>query len=389
MATGGSILASNVPYGGASSNATITSGTYTIEIQNAGTGLPTAQTNLTFTALVPYTLLAYTTGPYNSSGQGIPHIAPFIDTEPAPLPGVGEIRIADLAPDAGNLDVYISTDNTSAALTNTAAPFASNISGTTGYFQMPQNVSYHIWVTGAGVPSDLRLDYPNVLIGDQQSLTLALTGTTGGVLVDGLVIPQQGTPYTPQQNPNARIRIAASTTNNPILSASAGGKSLLGISTPSNSMLGSYVLVPASNSTPIALTTGTGIGACPATIPTTHGEDLTLFVTATTCTALVDDNTRPNSGYAKIRLVNGVNGISNLSLNYNTVQIASNIALGAASIPTLNYGIEMSGSLSSLEVPNVSPAYLQTGVTLQSQGVYSLFMLGSSTAAVGILNPDH
>ena len=394
MATGGSILASNVPYGGASGNATITSGTYTIEVQNAGTGLPTAQTNLTFTALVPYTLLAYTTGPYNSSGQGIPHIAPFIDTEPAPAPGVGEIRVADLAPDAGNLDVYISTDNTPAALTNTAAPFASNISGTTGYFQMPQNIYYHIWVTGAGAPSDLRLDYPKVYIGSQQSLTLALTGTTGGVLVDGLVIPQQGIPYAPQKNPNARIRIAASTslttataTVAATTTTTAVTANLLGGVSPFTNALGTYILVPAG-STAFALNSG-AISCSPIT--TTHGEDLTLLVTAaaTPCTTLVDDNTRPNSGYAKIRLVNGVNGSNYLSLNFNTVQIAANVALGSASIPTLNNGIEMSGSNFSLDVTNLPTTYSKTGVTLQSQGVYSLFMLGTSTAPIGILNPDH
>lgn len=150
-----------------------------------------------------------------------------------------------------------------------------------------------------------------------------------------------------------------------------------------SSTIGSYVLVPAGS-------TAINGPAC-STFTTTHGEDLTLLVTATGCNVLVDDNTRPSSGFAKLRLVNGINGGSAISLTDNDLPIASNVIFGAASIPTANnnQGIVSSGIASTLAVTPTAPAFSAANVTLESQGVYSLFMLGNSTATTGTLVHDH
>jgi hypothetical protein len=263
----------------------------------------------------------------------------------------------------------------------------AQISSTSGYFEVPAN-TYHIWVTGAGDKTDLRLDIPSIALADQQISTLALTSTTGGALLDGLLVDQQGA-VAARQNTNARIRIAANTTTD-LTSATAANLSLLGGASPFNSGVGSYILVPAG-STPIALSSGTGIGNCASPVTTLHGEDLTLLVTAATCTVLADDNTRPPAGFAKLRLVNGVNGGSNISLEDNSVLIAPNVALGEASIPTLNgnQGIVSTGSLSNLTVSPTTPAFSAPNVSLLFEGVYSLFMLGNSSAATGVLIHDH
>jgi hypothetical protein len=260
-------------------------------------------------------------------------------------------------------------------------------SGLSSYFEIRAN-TYHIWVTEAGDKTDLRLDIPSVAIEDQQIATLALTGTAGGALVDGLIVNQQGA-VAAQQNTNARIRIAANTTTD-LTSATAANLSLLGGVSPFNSGVGSYVLVPAG-STPLALSSGAGIGSCSSPVTTLHGQDLTLLVTAATCTVLTDDNTRPVGTLAKLRLVNGVNGGSSISLEDNSVLIASAVALGGASNPTTNgnQGIISTGSLSNLTVSPTTPAFSALNVALVSGGVYSLFMLGSSSAATGVLINDH
>jgi tetrahydromethanopterin S-methyltransferase subunit D len=185
------------------------------------------------------------------------------------------------------------------------------------------------------------------------------------------------------------MRIAANTTTD-LTSATAANLSLLGGVSPFNSGVGSYVLVPAG-STPIALSSGTGIGTCASPITTLHGEDLTLLVTAATCTVLTDDNTRPPGSFAKLRLVNGVNGGGIISLEDNSVLIAPNVPSGEASIPTTNdnQGLVSSGSLSNLTVSPTTPAFSAPNVTLLSGGVYSLFMLGSSSATTGVLTHDH
>jgi hypothetical protein len=384
LVTGGTQLATSVAPGTASANATITSGAYPIAL--VASGVPSAETNFSFAATVPYTLVAYT------SDQSL-HLVQFIDNEPAPLAGDGQIRIADLSADAGNLDVYMAPVS---ALSDTYSPtaaspalqaatlLAQNVSGTTLYNEVLAN-NYHLWVTGAGNITDLRLDIPSVTIANQQILTLVLTSTTGGGLVDGLLVTQQGAVLA-QQNANARIRIAANTTN-PITSATAGAAavSLIGSSTSFNSAVGSYILVQAGST---AITINGSAASC--TPVTTHGEDLTLLLTgANACNPLVDDNTRPTSGYAKLRLVNGVNGGSAYSLAYNGVLVAQNIAFGTASVPTLNnQGIVNSGiSASLVATPNVSA--IITPVNLTSQGVYSLFLLGTSGTPTGSLIQDH
>src|SRR4029077_3427809 len=77
---------------------------YLIKLENTGTGIPSAQINFSFSAAAPFTLLAY------PSSQNL-QVAQLADSEPAPAPGDGKIRIADLSTDAGNVDVYMSTDN--------------------------------------------------------------------------------------------------------------------------------------------------------------------------------------------------------------------------------------------------------------------------------------
>lgn len=384
LVTGGTQLATSVAPGTASANATITSGTYPIAL--VASGVPSAETNFSFAATVPYTLVAYT------SDQSL-HLVQFTDNEPAPLAGDGQIRIADLSADAGNLDVYMAP--VSGAPSDTYSPtaaspallaatlLAQNVSGTTLYNEVLAN-NYHVWVTGAANITDLRLDIPSVTIANQQILTLVLTSTTGGGLVNGLLVTQQGA-IQAQTNTNARIRIVANTTN-PITAATAGAAavSLIGSSTSFNSTVGSYVLVPAGSTT---ITINASAASCAPV--TTAGEDLTLLLTgANACNPLVDDNTRPTSGYAKLRLVNGVNGGA-YSLAYNGVQVAQNIMFGTASVPTLNnQGIVNSGiSASLVATPAVST--LISPVNLNSQGVYSLFLLGTSGTPISILNPDH
>lgn len=389
VVAGGGFIASQVASGAASNYVTLEPSSGLIELEAAGTGIPSAQVTLSFSAAAPHTLLAYT------SGQNL-LVAQLVDDEPAPAGGDGKIRIADLSTDAGNVDVYMSTDKNPAddvyapgavSPALSAANRLQTASGISNYFEVPAN-TYHVWVTGTGDKTDLRLDIPSITIADQEITTLALTATSGGALLDGLLVDQQG-PVAPRQNTNARVRIAANTTT-ALVSATAASLSLLGGVSPFNSDVGSYVLVPAG-SMPIALSSGAGIGSCASPFTTLHGQDLTLLVTATTCTLLTDDNTRPAGGFAKLRLVNGVNGGGNIFLEDNSVLIASDVALGEASIPSENgdQGVIGTGSPSNLTVSPTTPPFSAANVALLPQGVYSLFMFGSSGAATGALIRDH
>ena len=372
-------IASAVTASNVSSYATVTSGNSTFSLASAGTGTPAAQTSFSLSSNIAYTIVAYT------SGQQLQAI-PIPDNEVAPASGNGKIRVLNLSPDAGSVDFYLTT--VGSALSAVSA-LSKNINmGTTGYSEVAKG-SYHLGITGAGNLTDVRLDLPSITLNDQQILTLILTSTSGGVLVDGLLVNQQGA-ASAQKNGSARIRVAANIAANGSVTATANGVSLG--ATLRSPVLGSYTLVPAG-----ALTMNVQVNGAPVTVSNlnaTAGADLTLLSAGTVAAPqfflLNDDNRLPNAGLTKVRLVNGVNGLNGdtISLNADYSQLAYNLAFGAVSNPiSVNAGIVTRLEVNSLQ-GNTS-LYLTNNVSFLSPGVYSVFMLGDTTTPVGFVRRDH
>ena len=366
-------LASGVATGSASSYATIDSGATTFSVERGGSGTPSAQTTLTLSKDVDYTLLAYT------SGQKL-QVMSLTDNEDAPASGNGKIRVSNLSSDGGSMDVYMMGDG---GTLSAASTLANSVGGTTGYFEVNKG-TYHVWVTTAGDKTDLRLDLPSIAISDQQVLTLVLTGTVGGVLVDGFLVTQKGE-VSARKNGSARVRLAANITANGSIDATANGVSLGSASRS----VGSYTLVPAGTLSVSVVVNGNTVNA--GNLNAEGGADLTLLAVGDGASPrfflLNDDNRRPVSG-VKLRLVNGINGLSdNISLTADYNLIAHDVAPGTASAAAS----VSSGTISLMEV-NSSQAntslYRATDVSLQSLGVYSLFMLGNNAAPTGILRRD-
>ncbi len=362
----GSALASAVAYGNASAYASLGSASYTFLLNAAGPGTTLARTTLPLSPGVDYTLVAYT------SGQQL-QVAAIADNVAAPASGDGKIVVLDFSPDAGNISTYV----TGAGGTLSGASALA----TTGYSEITAG-NYHVWITGAGNQADVRLDLPSIVISDQQVLTLMLTGTTGGVLVDGFLVNQSGA-VSAQPNGSARVRLVANIDANGSIAATANGVSLA--SNLGSPAVGLYTLVPAG-----ALSMSAAANGSPVPIGSLNaaaGADLTLLAVGAAAAPqfflLNDDNRLPLSGTAKLRLVNGVSGlVDSIGLTADYLQLANNVAPGtasaAASVP--------SGIIGRLEVSTTQanpPLYLQTtGVTLVSPGVYSLFMLGDNAASV-------
>ena len=371
-----SAVATAVTSGSASSYATINAGAATFSLEGTGSGVPAAQTTLTLASGVDYTLVAYT------SGQVL-QIMPLLDNEVAPASGDGKIRISNLSPDAGSVNVYMASDGGDLS---TASALASFVTGTTGYFVVNKG-TYHIWVTGTADKTDLRLDIPSVVISDQQILTLILTSTAGGVLVDGFLVTQQGA-VSAQKNTSARVRVAANIAANGTIAVTANGVSLG--ATLRSPVVGSYALVPAGALTMNVMVNGSPVAA--TGLNAAAGADLTLLAVGSGASPqffmLNDNNSRALNNMAKIRLVNGVNGLNdNISLIADYSQIVYNVAPGTASAATS----VSSGTISLMQVNSLqglTPLYQTTGVGLHSTGVYSVFMLGDNTAPVGILRRD-
>jgi hypothetical protein len=374
----GSALASAVAYGSASDYASLGSASYTFLVNASGPGTTLARTTLPLSAGVDYTLVAYT------SGQQL-QVAAIIDNAAAPASGDGKIQVLDFSPDAGNVSAYMTGAGGTLSGASTLA--------TTGYSEITAG-NYHVWITGAGNQADLRLDLPSIVISDQQVLTLMLTGTTGGVLVDGFLVTQAGA-VSKQPNGSARVRLVANIDANGSITATANGVSL---ASPLRSpIVGPYTLVPAGALSMNVTVNGNPVA--PGSLNAVAGADLTLLAVGPaggpSFYLLNDDNRLPLSGTAKLRLVNGVSGLGeSILLDAGYLQLVNNVAPGTASAAaSVPIGNPTSPLVVSTTQTNTQLYYLATGVTLVSPGVYSLFMLGNnavpvSTNVVSVLTRD-
>jgi hypothetical protein len=380
LSASGVALASAIASGAASAYANIAAGNQTYSAAVSGSGTSSALATFNLASGVGYALVARV-----EAGQL--QISPLTEYEAAPAAGDGKIRIANLATkDTGFVDVYLTG---STGTLSSASALVTNSFGVSAYTELPAG-TYQIWVTGAGNKSDVRLYLPSVAISSLQVLTIALTATTGGVLVDGWLITQQGA-VASQINANARVRVAANVTGGTV-AATANGV-LLNASSLVSPAVDTYVSVPAGPLTTNVLVNGTSVPV--PGLNAAAGADYTLLAAGSAAAPrfflLADDNRLPSPGAAKLRLVNGVNGLAGtLTLSSDANLIAQNVAFGAASSAGT---IATTGNISQLQVfaqGSASPQFGPSILTLLSQGVYSVFMLGANTSSplVGIVRAD-
>ena len=377
---GSNKLISSISAGAVSGYAGIDEGSYTVNIESAGSSTTLLSQTRSWSKGTPYTLLAY-------ERYGAIKAVQITENQSAPSSGAASVNFYNLATDAGSLDVYVT--DPSASLTGANATASSITAGNgSGYVEIGKG-TYRIRVTAAGDKTDVRLDIPSVTLADQQIATLALTGTTGGVLVDGVLSTQAGS-VSFYRNTNARVRVVAALTNNAIVAATAGSTTLS--SALQSTSVGSYVQVTAGAPTVTVTSGGATLSSAAQTL--TAGYDYTLLVYGDSAgtpqsALLVDDNrvSDTSTSYAKVRLVHGVVGLdSALTLYVNSAAKASSVAYGTGS----DYASLAGTTSASLQV--LSPAasvYSASDVTFASGATYTLFMLGTSASPRGLLIQDH
>ena len=313
----------------------------------------------------------------------------ILEDQDKPSSSYTKVQLVDAAPDAGSVDVYLT--DPSVSISN-ASPTFSSVSGgsiASAGFTTISSGTYRIRVTAAGSQTDIRLDsVTGITFSSEEILSVIITGTSGGVLVNGAVLPQQGS-LTVISNPYARVRAAAAIPSGQNLSATLGGTNLLG-SAAANTV-SNYVLVSAGAQTLNLVLTGTTLPTSTQTL--TAGDDYTVLVSngsavsGTTTTLIADDNRYPStSTYAKVKLVNAMSGGAGdpVSLNVNYTPVASAIALSQAS-PSVEVTAGTNTEIDTVDATTSTTLFTNTTATLNGSGVYSLFMFGSGTAPVGAL----
>lgn len=289
--------------------------------------------------------------------------------------------------DAGDLDVYLTEE--SVDLSDASPTFGSVANGSASSYQTIDSGTYRLRVTAAGDTDDVRFDRSGVSLGGEQVVSLILSATQGGTLVNVLRLTQQGD-LTKLANTNARVRGAVGLSSGSV-TASVGGVTLF-----TNATLGaissSYQQIDAGTAAVSLSVGGTSVTVADQTLEA--GGDYTLLVwendSGTQVTLINDDNRLPSDDdKAKIRLMNGMSDLgaaTTLSVDYSPV--AENVAVGEAS----NYAEIDSGSDYTLAVSNASTqANVYSGTaTLNAQNVYTMFVAGDGTSSgtAGVLRKD-
>ena len=365
---------SDVPYGGSASFVENVPGK-----SNAiySPGSPTAL--LTFTPSVSakkfYSLLAY-----GSAGA----LKQLLLDENTGAPDTNHtlLRIVNAAPDAGALDIYVTsaTDTLQAAVALQSGlainTVSSNIDVSSG--------SWRLRVTAAGSKTDLRLDVSSLTLGSREIRTLVLVPGPGGVLLKALLWTQQSA-VAIQPATLARVRVATGLTE---VSANVAGTALLA---PLNlAAVTAYKAVPAGDQSVVI---GSG-AATPVTtsFSLTPGADYTLLLmggaAAPTPSWLSDNNSLPaDSTQAKVRLVNGVHGLAaGLSLTLDASPVAVNVNAGAAS----GYANQAPSNIVQVAVAAAGAGTLfsKADQVFTANTTYSVFLLGPAASTAGVVRAD-
>lgn len=364
----------------ASSYYSLKTDTYTVDVATTDGSLVSYTRSVTLSASTNYTTIAY-------KRKGAIGTFTFTDNQSTPSSGYASLRIANASQDAGSLDVYVVSPGTT-SLTDLSPTFSGTAYSSTSAEQAIAAGTYDIIVTGNGNRSSVRLTLSSVTLSSGGIITLALTGTTGGTLVDGALITQGGSvQFAPTTS--ARVRVVAAFPANGNVNSSVattvGSTALKTLASPS---LGTYTLIPGGVSSYSVSVDGTAVTGLP-TATFANGGDYTLLVYGSATTPLVaaitDDNRLPDTG-ANMRLVNAAVSNSGLTLIDNYATVNDDVQYGVAS----SYApVSASSSLIQVTSPYAGfPSYSSSGISIVSGGVYTMFVLGTAATPIEVLSKD-
>lgn len=376
---GGHRLRTSVAFGGDAAYVEVDPADAEFDITRAGSSAPLSSLAPSLNEGDRYSLVSY------AAAGGLNTVL-IDDNVSEPDSGKVRVRVLNAAPDAGDVDVYLTAADV--ALADAEPMHADAQAGTPTALVTADAASWRLRVTAAGDRDDLRLDIPAVTLSSRQVVTLVVTPGAGGVLVDVLVLVQRGA-IGVQRGTAARVRVIAGVTDSGAVAATAGGVTLLGgTGAPA---AGPYRLVPAGAAGATA-----SVDGVPITVPAADlvaGKDYTLLVfglsDAARATWINDDNRRPTvSGRAKLRLVHGVASLDDaIALTLDFDPVADGVLPGAASTPAQLTAVS-AGALSVTAPGRGSPLWGAVDQVLEASGVYTLFIVGREAAPTGILRKD-
>lgn len=380
MSVDSTTVNSAVAYAGVGSYADVKTSATGTEIQSNSVGSTLASSTPTLAAGSHYAMIAY-------GSAGSLQTTLLQEDQEAPASGKSKLLVLNLAPDAGSMDVYVTgADETLDTASTVAAGIAAG-SGS-GYVSLNSG-TFRVRLTAAGSKSDVRLDIPSITLPSAGVSTLVLTGSAGGVLVNGIQLIQQGA-TTNFPNTTARARLVAAVGGSALVSGSVGQTALMPTSVAPT--IGDYTTLTAGAADLSVHVNGQLMSFAKPTL--VAGNDYTLMVWGPAASpqlaVLTDDNRLPTSPTttAKIRLVNGVaSAATGLTLNVDYSALASNVVAGTASTAQTTPA-STSALLTVTSPSSTTPVYSLSDLGITAGYVYTVFVMGDSTAMVGSLRRE-
>lgn len=298
--------------------------------------------------------------------------------------GKAKLRVVNAAPDAGELDVYLTGANE--PLTGAVPLRASVKVGVLSEFSTLNSGDWRLRITGAGDRKDLRLDLTGITLASRQVSTLVVTPTTGGVLVNALMLSQQAA-ITRHPVQHARVRAAAP--NAGTMQVLVRGVPLLNaVAAP---VVSDYQLLPAGEQPVTVLINGTPLALPNVTLAA--GTELTLLVYTDrgvpAAVWLTDDN-RPSvsASQAKLRLVHGRDGlVGALSAKVDFLPVPGEVTLPGVSAYTTVVARD-GARITVSQAGDAAPVFEATDQTFVAGAVYSVFVIEGVAPAAGFLRRD-
>lgn len=359
--------------------ATLDPDDYTIKLRRSGSG--SVLRSFTGEELVEDTINTYVA--FGEVGQfGALRIDESLDEADA---GENTLHVANVSA-AGTLDVYLTAagtdlDDTTPVLSG-LGPALTQVTSDSGTFRLR--------VTASGDTSDVRLDIPSFQLADKGVGTLILTSTRGGMLADGIYLPQQGEPVK-FANTRARVRGAVALANGAAATIQLNGTTIL-TSATAGVIASRYALFD-SGSLPVNLIVNGASVAVP-NVTLNAGADYTLMVwgsaSAPQATLINDDNRLPagGSGMTKLRLLNGMSTLASpITLSVDFSPVIEGVLSGQVS----DAEEVVAGTDRQFDVSNTStaaPVLNRSSITLQGNSVYTFFMTDNGATPIGVLRKD-
>lgn len=356
-----SLKASGVTFAGLSDYSSVDSGTYDILFKRAGVSSTLLQ--LSDQKLADDSNVTYVAYGALGNFQVVPVSE---DVEEPEDNGRTKLQALNVS-GAGSLDIYLTDSDV--PLEDASPLFTSASSG----MLTTDSGDYRLRVTGPNDITDLRLDIPNISLTSKGVASLILSETRSGMLVDALLLPQQGS-LTQYVNTKARVRGAVAMSNGTMATLNVGGVGI--VNGQGRGVISPYAQVEAGN---VAVTMAVDGALVPVDGQTlVAGSDYTVLIWSDASGAhaslLTDDNHVPtNANDTKVRLLNGLStqGVP-LTLYVNFFPYAEGTALGTASA----YADVDSGSDLPIDVYNAATAtsLLSKEADLQAAAVYTMLV---------------